>query len=227
MRSAARAVLLGLSMASLMLVSSLASGASIHRVSFTGNPTGGLWDVWVEEGVTAIGEISHHDTPDTVHLDPGGTPFGPSISFSTGSLFDALSIDIDSSGGLYCATTDPSECEGPPPNFPWIGDDPFPNVWITGFVDDRLVSTLSFSRPTIGGFETIPLGGAFSRIDRLAVTARYPEGLGQTGFCSVEYCGHFSIDNVVLRDVAAIPEPSAGILFALGLALVGRSLTRE
>lgn len=225
MRPRALAASFLLSSALLMLASSIASASSIHRVTFTGNPGDNLGgNVWIEDGVTATGEIHYFETPGTVHLDPGGSPYGGSIRFATGSSFDALSVDIESGGGLYCATSDPSECDGEPPDFLSAYDDPFDNVWIIGFVDGQPVSTLSFSRPTLG-FETIPLGSAFTGIDRLLVEVRFPEGLGSTGFCSIEYCGHFSLDNVVLRD-AAVPEPAALLLFGIGFALVGRSAAR-
>jgi hypothetical protein len=217
------AVLFGLLSASLTLAPSTASASPIHVVTFTGNSEYSGTNVWVEDGVTATGEIHSFGTPGTVHLDPGGTPYGGSISFTTGSLFDALSIDISSPGGLYCATTNPSECDGEPPDFVSLYDDPYPNVWIAGFVDDRLVSTLGIARPTFG-FETLLLGTAFARIDRLTVEVLHPiYDLGLTGACSVEYCGHFSLDNVVLRDAAPIPEPSAAIVFGFGLALLRRS----
>lgn len=216
------AALVALSLALLTMLPSLATASSITRqVTFTGNGEI-LTGVWVEDGVTVTGETNYFVTPGTVHLDPGGTPYGGTVSFTTGSLFDVLSIDIESPGGLYCATANPSECEVfSEGNFISFYDDPYPNVWITGFVEDDIVSTLAISRST-NGFETFLLDGAFAGIDRLTVAVRHPiYDLGLTGLCSVEYCGHFTLDNVVLRDVAPIPEPTAAILIGLGLALLG------
>jgi hypothetical protein len=191
---------------------SLAIASSIRQVTFTGNSEFSFGTDWLEDGVTASGEIDSFGAPDTVHLDPGGTPYGSTIMFTTGSSFDALSVDLDSPGGLFCA----EDCGSPSARY----DVPYPNVWISGFVDDVLVAAVGISQAT-SGFETFLLGGEFAAIDRLVVEVRHPVfDLGLTGACLVEYCGHFNLDNVVLRDVAPIPEPAAALLFLLGVALV-------
>lgn len=201
--------------AALLTLPLLATASSIRQVTFTGNSgesTGTA--VWVEDGVTASGEINYFGTPGTVHLDPCCTPYGGKTIFTTGSLFDALSIDLASFGGLYCA----GDCGSPSSSY----DVPYPNVWITGFVGGGLVSALAISQST-NGFETFLLGDDFAGIDRLIVAVRHPiYDLGLTGDCLVEYCGHFNFDNVVLRDFSPIPEPTAAVVFALGLALIGR-----
>lgn len=192
----------------------IASASSIRQVTFTDNPGTISSGVWVEDGVTAAGAISWFSTPGTVHLDPFGAVYPRSTSFTTGALFDVVSIDIDSGGGWYCI----SECDPAYPDVP-VYDVPYPNVWITGFLDDQVAATLSIARPT-EPFETISLGSAFARIDRLVVEVRSIEELGLTGSVPVYYAGHFNYDNVVLRDVAPIPEPSAAIIFGLALVLL-------
>lgn len=211
--SAIRAAVSCSLLALLAAAPSTVRASSIHRVTFTGNasippPSA----VWVEDGVIATGAVSGVDA---VHLDPGGVPYGREVSFTTGGLFDAVSIDIASPGGLYCDTTIRLECGS--------YEDPYPNVWITGFVDDRVVSTLSISRATVDGFETFVLGDAFAGLDRLTVAVRSIYELGLTGSVETYYSGHFSIDDVVLRDAPAIPEPTSVISFGIGLLLVART----
>jgi len=124
-----------------------------------------------------------------------------------------LRIAIASPGGFYCDTTLRLECSS--------FEDLYPNVWITGFLDDRLVSTLALSRPT-DGFETFVLGDAFAGIDRSTVAVRSIYELGLTGEVDVYYAGHFGIDDVVLRDLPAVPAPVSMLSFGIGLLLVAR-----
>lgn len=226
MRSPVRATALALFLCVALLAfapSRAIASSTIRQMTFTDNPEyyDGR-DAWLEDGITATGEFRYFNTPGTAHLDPGGTPYGGSVSFTTGSVFDALSIDINSPGGLFCAADNPSECDDSYPNYISAYDDPYPNVWITGFVEDELVSTLQMSRSTNGLYETVSLGDGFSQIDRLTVAVRHPiYSLGLTGACFVEYCGHFDLDNVLLRDVTPVPEPTTSLLLGFGIILLG------
>lgn len=191
------------------LLPAVAGASTIRQMTFTGIPDlVGVANVWEEDGITASGTIASYFAPDAVHLDPGGSPYGKSISFTTGSLFDSLSIDILSPAGLYCP-------EGFGCGSIFAYDDPYPNVLVSGFVEDALVSTLGLSQSN-GVFETIQLGDGFKGIDRLTVTVRHPFELGLSGDC-VEYCGHFDLDTVVLRDVSPVPEPGSVVLFATAM----------
>jgi hypothetical protein len=205
--------------AALLLVTpSLASATSIQTMTFTGLPPNSPDQVhiWMEDGITATSvdgaPIASFGLPDAPHLDGRGTtPFTFAIDFTTGSLFDAISVDILPGGSAYCSSPSfPSSCTGP--------DEPMDYIWVTGFHEDEVVTELGFYRPPDDQFETIALG-SFPTIDRLRVQVRTFFELGLPGTCDVgRGCGHFTLDNVSLRAASpAIPEPTAALLFAAGL----------
>jgi hypothetical protein len=203
-----------------IVLPSHAMASSIRQMTFTGIPD--FFDgtaVWVEDGITARGGIAFFTEPNAVHLDTNATSYGPILEFETGFLFDALSIDVRPLGTEYCSAPMGADCD--------YYDDPYPYIWVSGFADDLLVSTLGIYRPYSGAFQTLVLGDAFSQIDRLTVEVRHAtQQLGLSGFCGYP-CAHVDVDNVKLTDVAPpIPEPTAAILFALGLILVARARRR-
>lgn len=187
----------------------LAHATSVQTVTFTGLPPIPGASVWVEDGITATagsGPLAHFSHADAAHLDGAAFPFTSFIDFTTGSLFDPLSIDVRPAGSGYCGPGS-SDC-----------NDPIDYIGVTGFLDDTVVASIGFHRPAGASFETILLDQLPS-LDRLRIQARTFLDLGLPGSCNITAgCGHFDLDNVSLRAVApAIPEPGAIGLFAIGL----------
>lgn len=187
---------------------SIAHATSVQIMTFTGVAFPPLTDIWTEDGITAtaLGPIGPYSVPDSAHLDGSG-PFATRIDFTTGSLFDPVSVDIRPAGSGYCRAGD---CMGSPTY------DPIDYIWVSGFVGDSEVTSLGFYRPADDEFETILLDH-FPTIERLRVEVRTYQDLGLPGSCNtIAGCGHFNVDNVTLR-APAIPEPAAIGLFAVGL----------
>lgn len=204
-------------------------------MTFTGIPFGSQTTEWVEDGITARGDvrIGAFTRPDTVHLEglSGPTPFGTYIDFTTGGLFEAVSVDLLLSGSGYCAIPSapspfgPSaECLEAASDF----DDPIPYIGVTGFLDGVVVADVGFYRAGGGGAaETIDLALLGVPVDLLRLEFRSYTDLGlPNGSCDVlNGCGHFDVDAIRLRDATApIPEPTAAIVFSAGLLFVARRL---
>lgn len=198
----------------LLAMPALAQASPVQIMTFDGMPATTGATPWVEDGITATpgsGLFGAYSPPDTVHLDGSG-PYASRVDFTTGSLFEPVSIDIRPSSSGYCA---PGGCVD--------GFDPLDYISLVGFVDDVEVYSIAFYRPPSSEFETIPLDD-FPAVDRLRVRVLTSDYYGLPGFCSTGVgCGHFDIDNLVIR---AIPEPGTGMLLAAGLLCVALSRPR-
>jgi len=204
-------------------------------MTFDGIPFGNVTTEWVEDGITARGDsrIGAFIQPDAVHLEgiSGPTPFGTYIDFTTGGLFEAVSVDLFLSGSGYCSVPSAPSPLGPSAECLEAGsdfDDPIPYIGVTGFLDGVIVADIGLYLPDSGGLpETIDLSLLGVPVDLLRLEFRSFTDLGLPyGSCDfLNGCGHFDVDAIRLRDATApIPEPTAAVVFSVGLALVGRRL---
>lgn len=210
----------------LVLDPSLASATSVQVMTFTG--VGAIVDTWVEDGITATGNIGGHGLPDSAHLEStsGSTPFSTAIDFVTGSLFDAVSIDIVVGSTGYCGLGPPTIPSQPSPEcLESSFDDPITFLGVEGFLDGVVVGSLALYIPDTAGFQTIPID-SLPTMDHLRVRGLNFGDLGLGGSCANTWCTHFNIDNLVVSAAPAVPEPIAAVLFGAGLA-VTRFATRR
>ncbi len=168
---------------------------------------------YIENGIFAQtdGEFPLSLSGGQVHLDRRGTGWPSNIIFTTGGLFITESVMIWPSGSGYSDPAVSTECCTP-------RNDPIPYIWFTGSVNDVVVATLGVFRPVGSGYELFSLA-SFGAIDTLRIEPKNYFDLGLTGTCDHEQgCGHFGIDNLMLRPVQTVPEPSTIALLGLGLA---------
>jgi len=161
---------------------------------------------YVEDGITA-----HSDW-----FAPGGTAGQVNIAHASGlasaatyvditvgdSLFAPISFDLLANGSGYCL---------PAPRCTTDDGDPIPYIWMSGYLQDAIVSEIGLFRPKSDVWETISLS-LLGQIDRLRFSVYWPSYA--TGGCDLtRYCGMFSIDNITVQSV---PEPETVTLLALG-----------
>jgi hypothetical protein len=205
------------------LISATAHATTIRQMTFAGAP-GDDPTIWVEDGITATGNfLDGYETPNSVHLDGFFHQWEQKISFTTGSLFRARSLDILSFDSDYCSipsSGSPSfgdgsiDCDQADSAF----DDPLPSLGITGYRDGALVARLALFPPESDAFETVFLDNTLGKIDRLVIEVLDHEELNLAGSCEIP-CGHFNITNVTLQDVAPIPEPTGALLMGIGVVV--------
>lgn len=164
--------------------------------------------VYVEDGITATAVGLGASAPDagTQHLD-GQLPAPSWVDFTTGGLFQPVSVDISPLDFNYC------------PDSPCTTDTPYTNLWISGFLDGSIIASLSFS--TIwDGWETLALD-ALGFVDQLRIEIKMPSDLDLPGSCTSS-CGHLDLDNVTvaIAQTVSVPEPGALLLLTSGLAAI-------
>ncbi len=186
-----------LTLASLLLSSNL--HAAIMSFDNLTN-TGGVSNVYVEDGITASGTPSVHTNLGTAHLDDFGSPLSSQINFSMDDLFTAISFNvININTGLF---TDLGIAEG--------------------FRDGELVATTNFSSVSM-----VNLPATFTGLDTFRIIVTDHSELFDITGCGP--CNHFDIDNITLTSmslpVAPVPLPAGFPLMAS--ALIGLGLFRH
>lgn len=169
----------------------------------------------IDRGYTISNCPRYFGTPGTVHLDDSGTSFRDAVTISNATLFDALTVDVQGLDWQFLTDVTPSGGVLP------VGYD---NVLIGGYRGGTLIASLGVSTlPLVAGqaWATIVLGPAFRNLDTLRITQVLPGAADLAGTpgaqCFDAPCAHLNIDNVTLQ-VAAVPLPAAGVLFAGALA---------
>jgi hypothetical protein len=188
--------------------------------------------LYIEDGITATyyGTLNGYDA--VVGRTAGGVAGFNGVylstdalfaDFTTGSLFEPISLDLRPLGSDYCAAAGFSEPIGISPSAACpTFDDPINYIWFIGSVNGVVVSTMSLYQRHSEAFSTISLS-SLGVIDTLRIEPRGYYELGLTGACPVGVgCGRFYIDNLTVRSV---PEP--GTLLLLSSALGGLALTRR
>jgi PEP-CTERM motif-containing protein len=192
--------------------------------------------LYVEDGITATYAGTLNGFAATVSGIPGGiagfNALYPSTdalfaNFTTGALFEPVSVDLRPRGSDYCATGGFSKpvliiqpmlvCQDS------TFDDPITYISFSGLLDGVVISTLNLYMPHSDEFSTISLGN-LGVIDTLRIRTLGYFDLGLTGACGPGStgCGRFDIDNLTVQSV---PEP--GTLLLLSSALAGAALLRR
>ena len=185
-----------------------ASEADAATMQFTGIPQLSTSNVWIEDGITATGSdpggdfgfFGYFDTPDTAHMDDGGSVFPQSIVFTMDHTFDAVSFDILPSDNFFCSAD--GVCV------------PFDNISLIGVSNGVAVAEDSLYMGTEPS--TYLFGAGFSNLDSLIIALLLPDSSLDT-MCRNSPCTHLNIDNIAL---SPIPLPPALILFMSALALM-------
>lgn len=199
----------------------LAAPAGAVTLTFDSLPQGpGLFPATIiEQGVTISADPASDGllweiNPGTIHLDDGGTANTAWVTFATGGIFSARSMDAI---GLSMASfVDDGEEVTPVP---------YDNVLVQGFLNGAEVAAARYSTGLAGGPAAFAFGAGFAGIDLLRISAVTSAGQDWQGLpiqCGDAPCGHFEIDAVTL---APVPLPAAlpALLAGLGaLAAIGR-----
>ena len=195
--------------AALLCASMSASKVDAATMQFTGIPQSTLSNEWVEDGITATGSgpsgdfgfFGYHFSPDSTHMDDGGSIFPQSIVFTMAHPFNAVSFDILPSDNFFCNSSDCGI--------------PFDNISLTGVSNGVTVAEDTLYMGTAPS--TYLFGAEFSNLDSLIIALLFP-GPSLDGTCISSPCTHLNIDNIALSPV---PLPAALVLFMSGLALLG------
>jgi hypothetical protein len=189
-----------------------AQSATAATMTFGGLPSQGeaygLPDqgaTYVEDGITATGTAYYRFANLGLPLFDFGTPWSNSVAFSTGGLFDPVSLTFSGS-----ATVPPKAKKRN-------------NLFITGFLNGSVVAEKAFALRGAVGPRTLALGAAFAGIDRLEVVVRYAYGFGP-GYSGCAPCTSVTLSRV---ELAPIPLPAAGLAMLGALAGLGAAAARR
>ncbi len=192
--------------AALILAPSVSFGSTV-TLTFDDLPSGGDTGPReiVEKGVT-IGGYSSSFESKSVHIDDGGTSWSDYVDFSTGAKFDILSVDILGLGQELYRNDTPKR---------------FKNVLFEGFRNGMLVRSWAFSTGLRKKTFTRKFGGRFIDLDLFKISANRNYSKSPRAHCIDSPCGHFSVDNVVVRKQEPSPVPLPGSLPMLAVGFAG------
>jgi hypothetical protein len=165
-----------------------------------------------EDGITAKatwGGLGSFTRPGMAHIDDGGSSYASGISFTTGGLFNASSVEIHALTSSYCSDWD--NCGVP-----------FDNVVVEGWREGLKIASEAFSMGADWSVSTYLFGSAFDVLDRLVIRAGWAP-ITADSMCMDSPCAQFDIDNVTLTSAAtisAVPVPPSIVLLLSGIAAV-------
>lgn len=169
---------------------------------------------YVENGIVATGNAplfeSFARSATSLYLANSGWGGSTAVTFSMGSVFNAISFDLNPSVFDYLIRNTKTGA---------VTQSSYANVRVAGFNDAGLAAELVFDMGTRMMSQTYLLGTAFSNLTSLVIGFEDPV-LGKVGKnlvaqCSAP-CSRYRLDNITL---APVPLP-AGILLLVS-ALVG------
>lgn len=157
-----------------------------------------------ENGIKAVGNgplfESYFRSTDQLYMADGGWGGPTAVTFTMGSLFNAISFDLTPSLFDYVIRNT---------NTGAVTSATYANVRVAGFNSAGLAAELVFNMGTVLQQQTYVLGAAFANLTSLVIGFEYPK-LGKVGRNLVAECvapcSRYRLDNVTL---APVPLPAA------------------
>ena len=178
-------------------------GAGAATMTFSGVNIDPIARTYSENGIFASGNgtLGLYSTG-SIHFDDGGTSAPSTVTFTTGSRFDAVGFDLDPVGFEFRQCDAITRiCE----------DKTFDNVLLKGFDGANLVASLLFSMGTGKDSYPVKLGDAFKNLTAFTIAIALPNiPFNYLRDCNAP-CSHFQIDNVELAptvEIAPVPLPA-------------------
>lgn len=187
--------------------------------TFANNFTG---KTYVENGIQAKtnGPLfeSFFRAPDQLYLANSGWGGATAVTFTMGSLFNAISFDLTPSVFDYVIRNTKTGK---------VRNASYKNVLVTGFNGAGVAAQLALNMGKSMKQKTFLLGEAFTNLTSLVIGFRDPVlgkiGRNRVAECSAP-CSRYKIDNV---NLAPVPLPAGGVLMLTALVGLGAIVRRR